>query len=332
MTIDILIPVYKPTKRLISLIEKLETQTIPFQNIILINTEEKYFQQLLYGTHFFEKHRKIQITHLSKREFNHGRTRRMAVEKSNADVFVMMTQDAVPVNDTLLESLIRHLSENVAVSYARQIPDASSSETEQFMRRFNYPEESMIKSKRDIPTLGIKTYFCSNVCAAYRRDIYEELGGFVRHTIFNEDMIYAAGAIQAGYRIAYEADACVNHSHDYTAMQQFHRNFDLGVSQANYPEVFAAFSSEGEGKKLVKQTVAHLRERKLRKHLLSFYVQCAYRYAGYWMGKHYRKLPKRIILACTMNKEYWNQEQRVRDVSKIDPTKGYGKSEMESRF
>ena len=34
------------------------------------------------------------------------------------------------------------------------------------------------------------------MCAAYRRDIYEELGGFIKHTIFNEDMIYAAGAVK----------------------------------------------------------------------------------------------------------------------------------------
>ena len=34
----------------------------------------------------------------------------------------------------------------------------------------------------------------------------------MNHTIFNEDMIYAAGVIQAGYAIAYAADAKVIHS------------------------------------------------------------------------------------------------------------------------
>ena len=81
-----------------------------------------------------------------------------------------------------------------------------------------------------------------------RREIYEELGGFVRHTIFNEDMIYAAKAVEAGYSVAYAADAQVVHSHNYTNGQQFHRNFDLGVSQAEHPEIFAAYPSESEGK------------------------------------------------------------------------------------
>ena len=47
-------------------------------------------------------------------------------------------------------------------------------------------------------------------------------------------MIYAAAAIQAGYRIAYAAQARVVHSHNYTFRQQFCRNFDLGVSQAAF--------------------------------------------------------------------------------------------------
>ena len=50
-------------------------------------------------------------------------------------------------------------------------------------RNFNYPEQSKIKTKADLETLGIKTFFCSNVCAAYNRKIFDELGGFVKHTI-----------------------------------------------------------------------------------------------------------------------------------------------------
>ena len=98
-------------------------------------------------------------------------------------------------------------------------------------REFNYPKTSRLKSKEDLSKLGIKTYFCSNVCAAYQKDVYERLGGFVRKTIFNEDMILAGRMIQAGWKIYYAADAKVIHSHNYNCRQQFHRNFDLAVSQ-----------------------------------------------------------------------------------------------------
>ena len=60
-------------------------------------------------------------------------------------------------------------------------------------------------------------------------------------TIFNEDMIYAADLIHAGYGIAYAADAKVVHSHNYSCSQQFHRNFDLGVPRLNIRKFLMEF-------------------------------------------------------------------------------------------
>ena len=331
MDIDVIIPVYKPGKTLFTLVERLERQTISVQNIILMNTEEKYFEQLVYGTRFLEQHKKIRLYHLSKREFDHGRTRREGVKRSEGEFFIMMTQDAMPEDEFLVERLVSALHDGVAVSYARQLPAADCGEIEKYMRRFNYPEQSRIKSAEDMGELGIKTYFCSNVCAAYRRDVYEELGGFVRHTIFNEDMIYAAGAIKAGYKIAYVADAKVVHSHNDTIRQQFHRNFDLGVSQADHPEVFADVSSESEGKKMVLQTTGYLWHNGLYGKIPYFYLQTVCKYAGYLLGKRYRKLPKKWVLAFTDNQEYWKQESRRREVAGVDASRGYGRSEEERK-
>jgi rhamnosyltransferase len=314
MEIDIIIPLYKPGKELFTLLDKLCRQTVKVHKIILMNTEEKYFEQLVYGNRALEKYKNIiEVSHLSKREFDHGRTRRMAVRKSEADIFVMMTQDAVPVDEYLIEKLTAVLIESmekeddspVAVSYARQLAGEDSSVLERFTRSFNYPDKSCIKTEQDTETLGIKTYFCSNVCAAYRRDIYDKLGGFVKHAIFNEDMIYAAAAAKAGYGIAYVAEAQVVHSHDYTCRQQFKRNFDLGVSQAQHPEVFSGLRSESEGMKLVKEAVRYLKKNNLKKEIPYFYMQCVSKYAGYRMGKCYKRIPKKIILKCTANQDYW---------------------------
>ena len=129
---------------------------------------------------------------------------------------------------------------------------------EKYTRKFNYPENSRIKSKEDLQEMGIKTFFCSNVCAAYKRNIYEKAGGFCKKTIFNEDMILAGHMINAGYKVAYVAEARVIHSHNYTGMQQFHRNFDLAVSQTAHPEIFEQVSSEAEGMRLVKNTMGYL--------------------------------------------------------------------------
>ena len=305
MDIDVIIPVYKPGKELFTLIDRLENQTVAIRQIILMNTEEKYFGQLVYGTRFPEQHKKVKVYHLSKREFDHGGTRRLGVKKTDATVFVMMTQDAMPADEYLIERLTAPLQGKVAAAYARQLPNESCNFTEKYVRSFNYPEKSFIKSLEDLPRMGIKTYFCSNVCAAYRREIYEELGGFVHHTIFNEDMIYAAGAMKAGWEIAYAADARVIHSHNYTNKQQFHRNFDLGVSQAQHPEVFAGVPSEAEGKKMVLHTAKYLWDNKMGIKIPGLIMQSASKYAGYLLGKRYASLPRSWVIAFSDNKEYW---------------------------
>lgn len=305
MIVDVIIPVYKPGQELFALIDKLEKQSLPVNNIILMNTEEKYLERLTYGTGFWEKYKNVKVFHLSKREFDHGKTRHIGVQKSQAEIFVMMTQDALPADEYLLETLVSRLTGKTVVSYARQLPAKTCSVLERFTRQFNYPQTSCVKSLEDLQRLGIKTFFCSNVCAAYRRDIYEELGGFIRHTIFNEDMIYAAGAIKAGYSIAYEAGARVYHSHNYTNMQQLRRNFDLGVSQADHPEIFAGVRSESEGKRMVREATRYLKKNHMLKKLPYFYMQCASKYAGYLLGKHYRKLPRKLVMKITTNREYW---------------------------
>lgn len=304
--VDIIIPAYKPGNKFLTLIERLEHQSIPVNQIIVMNTEQKYFDRLTYGTSFQKDYRNVIVKHVSKREFNHGKTRNQGVRCSDADYFVMMTQDAVPADEYVVEELVKQLhGDCVAVAYARQLANEGSSEIEKYTRNFNYPDASVVKTKADLDKYGIKTFFCSNVCAAYNRKIFDELGGFVKHTIFNEDMLFAAKAVEAGYGIAYTAQAKVFHSHDYSYSEQFHRNFDLGVSQAQHPEVFAAYPSESEGIRYVKQIIRHLKEVGLRRKIPHVILQSGFKYIGYWCGKHYSCLPRKVVIAMSSAKEYW---------------------------
>ena len=310
MTVDIIIPTYKPDETLCLLLHKLQGQTFVVHRVIILNTEEKLWKEAV------EKYPIEQslcglpceytLYHISKEMFDHGGTRMCGVKHSDADIVIFMTQDAVPADKNLVANLVKGLEEkDTAVCYARQLPNENCRIVERYTRSFNYPDRSAVKTKDDLPVYGIKTFFCSNVCAAYKRDIYQKLGGFVRKAIFNEDMIYAGRLIQEGYAVAYAADAKVIHSHNYSCMQQFHRNFDLGVSQAEHPEIFAGVPSEGEGIKLVKKTINYLIQKRKIWLIPGVILQSGCKYAGYLSGKNYRKLPRKMILWCTMNREYW---------------------------
>lgn len=307
MKIDVIIPTYRPGRQFQELIRRLKIQTLPPDEIFIWNTEEKFWKTS------FDKLHLSNVIHISKDEFDHGTTRAEAAKKSTADIMVFMTQDALPANAYLIENLIRPiLSGESEASYARQLAKKNASELEKYTRQFNYPEESRIKSKKDIEELGIKTFFCSNVCAAYKKSVYEELGGFMEHMIFNEDMVFAGKLISSGYRVAYEADALVYHSHDYDLLTQFSRNFDNGVSQKMHPEIFSGIPSEKEGIRLVMDTAKHLIRIGKPWLILDLGLQSASKYLGFFTGKHYDKLPEEWIKKFSWNKNYWKSTQMKR--------------------
>ena len=308
--VDIIIPAYHPGNEFEKLLESLSGQSYPVEKILVMNTEAEFW-----NPEWESKFPKVKVTHLKKSEFDHGGTRRMAAELSDGDVMVYMTQDAVPADENLIRNLIRPLQENprVGAAYARQLAREDCAYLEKYTRAFNYPEISSIKWEKDTDKYGIKTYFCSNVCAAYRKNIYEENGGFVKKAIFNEDMIYAGTIAKKGYGIAYVADACVIHSHNYSCRQQFHRNFDLGVSQAEHPEIFSGIPSEGEGLRLVKKSLAYLVKTGHIWLIPKLVGQSGFKYMGYFLGKRYEKLPEKVILFCTMNREYWKKTVNKKD-------------------
>ena len=301
MEVDVLIPVYRPDGKLTELLKRLKMQNYPIHRVILMNTEEKHFPAELTG--IWDR---VEVYHLAKEEFDHGGTRDRGVRMSTADLVVCMTQDAMPADETLIEELVKPFDDpEVWAAYARQLPNEECREVEKYTRSFNYPEKSMVKTKEDLDRLGIKTFFCSNVCAAWQREKYLELGGFVKHTIFNEDMILAGTMIKQGGKIAYCAKAKVIHSHNYSAFQQFHRNFDLAVSQTMYPEVFGGIRSESEGIKLVKKSLSYCIKIGKPWLMIQVVTQSAGKLLGYKMGQRYRSLPMWLILRCTMSPSFW---------------------------
>jgi rhamnosyltransferase len=303
-SVDVIIPTYHSDQKFIRLIDMLYKQTVKPKKVIILHTIEKEGQEQslpkIEGSN-------IIVVPVDKKDFDHGGTRKYGASLSDADILLFMTQDAVPEDEYLIEKLLAPYEDPlVSASYARQLPDEKADLLERYTRHFNYPKNSRVKSLKDLEEMGIKTYFCSNVCASYRNLVYRELGGFVDKTIFNEDMIMAAGMIKAGYRIAYAADAKVVHSHKYSYLQQFTRNFDLGVSHNQYPDVFHGLKSESEGIKLVKKSLQFLIEKKKYILIPDLILSSGFKFIGYQIGVRYDLLPKSLVIRFSMNKSYWD--------------------------
>lgn len=303
MKAAVIIPTYKPDEKFLRLLEMLSRQTCQAEKILILNTEKKYWKES-----WLEGLERAEVRHISREEFDHGKTRAMGADMTDSEFLVYFTQDAVPADEYVLERLLEPFEDSqVAAVYGRQLPDRDCKIIERYIRTFNYPEESRKKTKADLKNLGIKTYFCSNVCAAYRKSAYREAGGFPVRTIFNEDMILAAKMIQAGRAVVYAAEARVIHSHNYGWIQQFKRNFDLAVSQADHPEIFRTVSSESEGMRLVKETASYLVSIGKPWLIFQLVMSSGFKFLGYQAGKQYQKLPAGVIKKFTMNPAYWEK-------------------------
>ena len=274
--ISVIIPTINAEKELPGLLSSLKNQTIIPDEIIVIDSGSDDSTKEI-----CRSDAAVTLIEIQRDEFDHGRTRDFALRSSRGDIVVFLTQDALPADEEMLKNLISPLSDpRVAVCTGRQIPKPDASGMERLIREFNYPSTSHIRSADDIPRMGIKTFFCSDVCAAYNRNTYLELGGFVYPLKTNEDMFFAAKAIHAGFLIAYAADATVYHSHDFTLKEQYIRNYIQGYEMEKHRSLLGDVSKESEGVKLVRYVSAGLLKHGRIISFIRFGFDCCARYLG----------------------------------------------------
>lgn len=304
MNVSVIIPTKNAEKYINNLIINLMNQTIKPLEIIVIDTnsidETKNICKL---------YNKVKLINIEENDFNHGKTRNKAAKEAIGDILLFMTQDALPENNKFIEELIYPLKrKNVVASYGRQIPSNCDNEIEKFSRYFNYGDDDILKSKGDINKLGIKTFFFSNVCSAFIKEEFFKVDGFPEDTIMNEDMIIASKLIFFGKNTYYSANARVIHSHRYTYIQQFKRNFDVGVVFEDSKHYFKDVKAESEGIQFVKEALKYLiKKRKLYliPHLI---IESGFKFIGYKLGLKYKNIPLKYIKKMSMHSFYFDNK------------------------
>jgi len=283
MNIEVVIPAYKPDDTLKKSVKRLFSQTLKPDRVRIILTKsregekDELLKALPQGT---------VVEEIERSNFSHGGTRQYAVDSTEADHILFMTQDALPADRYLVKNLYTALSKkDAALAYARQIPYPDATETEKYSRRYNYPSYSMSKTKSDIKDMGIKAFFCSDTCAMYNVALHRELGGFDVNAQFNEDMIYACKAINCGCSIEYVSDAHVFHSHNYSFKEQFKRYREISRSQKSHKEQFEGVSSESEGIKYLIKGFRYFLYRCKFKAAMELVITSAVKYFGFLTGK-----------------------------------------------
>ena len=258
MNCGLIIPTLNAGEQFKKLLEQLAAQSLPTKKLIVDSESTD-------GTATCAEKFGLEVLTIPRRTFNHGATRQFALEKIlPLDVVIFLTQDVLLHDDKSLETLVKIFGEDksVGLSYGRQLPHEGATNEAKFLRAFNYPPESQLRSFDDRKTFGLKTAFASNSFAAYRVAALQSVGGFPSNVPLCEDMYVAAKMLMSGWKIFYAASAQVYHSHNYTAAQEFRRYVQIGKFHAQESWIRETFgSAEGAGKKFVAMKLAALVKR-----------------------------------------------------------------------
>ena len=148
--------------------------------------------------------------------------------------------------------------------------------------------------------------FLSNSFAAYRKEALNDVGGFPGNVIFAEDMIVAAKMLLKGWSIAYVAEACVYHSHRYTAIDDFKRYFDMGILHNREKWLLNKFGRpENEGLRFIYSEIKYLFKNNDVIYFPYAILKNIFKYVGYKMGMLEGLLPRFLLKRFTLNKAFW---------------------------
>lgn len=276
-----IIPTLNAAGQIDRLLEALLRQALPPEQILVVDSASG--DDTIRRAKGYEG---VDVVLLEPGTFDHGGTRDMAIRAAGTPFVTLLTQDALPMDAHWAEELLKPFEdERVAAVCGRQIARPEARAAERAIRDFRYGAQSYAWDKTDLPRLGVRSYLISDVCAAYRRESYLAVGGFEHPILTNEDMLIAADFLNAGYRLAYSAQAKVWHSHDHTLRQEYLRNRRVGEFLVRYRDRLGDTGETGEGFKLVKQVTQTLLREGKGGELLPFWANCGARLLGNRAGK-----------------------------------------------
>lgn len=303
--VGLIVPTLNAGRRWQDWLQRVERQSLRPTRKLVIDSSSDDQTPALARAHGFE------VVSIARRDFNHGDTRQMAGELlDDCDILVYLTQDALLASPDAVSRLVAVFSDaDVALAYGRQLPHEDAGPIGAHARLFNYPATGVRKTLADVPRLGIKTAFCSNSFAAYRRSDLSAVGGFASNVIFGEDAHAATRLLLSGKAIQYVAEAGVYHSHDYTMVEDFRRYFDIGVFHAREPWIIDALgTAEGEGFRFMTSEVSYLL-RSAPWLLPSALARVALKYTAYQLGKREKNLSQSRKRKLSMNRAFWTADQ-----------------------
>jgi glycosyltransferase involved in cell wall biosynthesis len=248
---------FKKTNNRLDVLEKKASVIIPtlnggemFENVIHALREQQapWEYEILVidsgstdGTvEFVKKFPDIKLHQIDKSEFQHGRTRNLAISLTSGEFIAVLTQDALPKNDQWLYNLVAILEHypNAAGAFGRHEarPNADPFTKRDLVDHFSHFENQPHNVSKDTDLekwrdkdIGWQQFlrFYSNNNSCLRRSVWEKIP--YPEVDFGEDQVWAWEIIKSGYQKLYVSQAVVYHSHNYSEQETEERAFTEAI-------------------------------------------------------------------------------------------------------
>lgn len=213
-TVDVVIPVLNGFPEIKECIDGLLAQSVPVRSILVLDSGSTD------GTlDYLRGIDRVRVIPVEPATFNHGLTRNLGWQHSDASFLLYTVQDAKPVGaDFVAELMIPLADASIAGVCGQQIVcrDPRNNPVEWF-RPISAPQTIrwQVKDAADFdasdPELKRRMCGWDNVVAMYRRSSLERIP--FRDTVFGEDMAWAVDALRSGAAIVYQPSARACHHH-----------------------------------------------------------------------------------------------------------------------
>ena len=241
----------------------------------------------------------VRIEGIPAEEFHHARTRNYAAAVAKGHYLVFLSQDAIPANPGWLEAMLRNFKDRgVGAVYGRQVPKQGSTHERREVLTSMYGNERLVKEPATQEKLGYRYYHFSDANAAMRREVWEATR-FPEDLKVFEDLGIAKRILDRGWKIVYEPQASVIHSHNHSTVQLFKRYFDIGYTFRKL-EIWNVRTGRSMIKEVKKLATQKLRRNGKRSAAAGSIKNDIAKSAGFWLGVHERYLPvalKRLLSA-----------------------------------
>ena len=221
--VSVIIPTYKPGKRIKQLLDILEGQKEAKPEVILVDSGSESWELEIMRSH------SSQLIQISPEDFSHSYARNLGAEAAHGDILLFMTQDAIPPHSGWIRNMIQPvLKEGICAVTPREVcpPDTDVyyqilSEMHMTSLGIQNGQDRTVERIISLQPDDLQSRCGLNdVAAVVRKDVFFR---FRYRYDYGEDIDLGLRMLKAGYPIRFLGSETVLHGHNRNAMYYLRR-------------------------------------------------------------------------------------------------------------